>query len=164
MPAVKPAESPKGAFGRMVAALTRVAIDCSSIQDEAIQMNTKQQALQSPLFEALAEIAFTSVMVTRASGEQGASEIVYVNDQFTELTGFGAEEVMGKTPGMLQGPKTDSRVLERLENDLAEDRIFHGRTMNYRKDGSEFEMEWKVKRVLDIEGVAFYIAVQREAG
>lgn len=102
-------------------------------------------------------------MVTRAADESGASEIVYVNDRFTDLTGYSADEVMGKTPGLLQGPKTDREVLNRLEVDLAADRVFHGRTINYRKDGSEFEIEWKVERVIDIDGVTYYIAVQQEA-
>jgi len=126
-------------------------------------MNVDRQALASPLFNSLAEIAFSSVMVTRATDEHGASEIVYVNDQFTDLTGYSAVEVMGETPGMLQGPKTDREVLDRLTEDLAQDRVFHGRTINYRKDGAEFEIEWKVQRVVDIDGVTYYIAVQREA-
>lgn len=125
-------------------------------------MDDKNQALSSPLFKALAEIAFSSVMVTRATDEQGGSEIVYVNHQFTELTGYGIDEVMGGTPGVLQGPKTDVEVLKRLKQDLTENRVFHGRTINYRKDGSEFEIEWKVERVIDIDGATFYIAVQRE--
>lgn len=126
-------------------------------------MDTKEKALTSPLFAALAEISFDSVMVTRATDEHGASEIVYVNDRFTELTGYKAEEVMGETPGMMQGPKTDRDVLDRLEDDLANDRIFHGKTVNYRKGGGEFDIEWSVKRVMDVDGVTFYVAVQREA-
>ena len=126
-------------------------------------MNNNQQALSSPLFNALAQIAFSSVMVTRATDANGASEIIYVNDRFTDLTGYSAEEVMGKTPGMMQGSKTDREVLDRLAREVAEGRIFHGRTINYRKDGSEFEIEWKVERVIDIDDVTYYIAVQREA-
>ncbi|WP_376696201.1 PAS domain-containing protein [Wenzhouxiangella sp. EGI_FJ10305] len=126
-------------------------------------MNDERHALSSPLFRALAKIAFTSVMVTRATDEHGASEIVYVNDRFTDLTGYSGDEVMGETPGMLQGPRTDREVLERLEKEVAEGRVFHGRTINYRKDGSEFEIEWKVERVIDIDDVTYYIAVQREA-
>lgn len=126
-------------------------------------MNNNQQALSSPLFKALAEIAFSSVMVTRATDQNGASEIVYVNDRFTDLTGYSAEEVMGRTPGMMQGPGTDREVLDRLAREVAEDRVFHGRTINYRKDGSEFEIEWKVQRVIDIDEVTYYIAVQQEA-
>ena len=58
-------------------------------------MNNSQQEVSSPLFKTLAKIAFSSIMVTRATDETGGSEIVYVNDRFTDLTGFSAEEVMG---------------------------------------------------------------------
>ncbi|TVS12822.1 MAG: PAS domain S-box protein [Wenzhouxiangella sp.] len=126
-------------------------------------MGQAKQALSSPLFSALSDIAFSSVMVTRATNDRGASEIVYVNPQFTELTGYDADEVLGKTPGLLQGPKTEKEVLDRLSDDLANDRVFHGKTINYRKDGSEFDIEWKVKRVIDIDGATYYIAVQRQA-
>lgn len=127
-------------------------------------MKISDNAVTSPLFAALAEISFDSVMVTRATNEHGASEIVYVNDQFSQLTGYSSEEVLGGTPGMMQGPKTDRDVLDRLEDDLANDRIFHGKTVNYRKGGGEFNIEWTVKRVMDVEGVTYYVAIQREAG
>ncbi|NBB93408.1 MAG: PAS domain S-box protein [Gammaproteobacteria bacterium] len=126
-------------------------------------MSDTRESLASPLFESLAALAFSSVMVTRATDEQGASEIVYVNDRFTELTGYTAEEVKGKTPGLLQGPKTDRKVLERLDREVSAGQVFHGRTTNYRKDGSEFEIEWKVTRVVDFDDVTYYIAVQRAA-
>lgn len=126
-------------------------------------MSRTEDRLSSPLFSTLADIAFSSVMVTRASDGQGASEIVYVNDQFTELTGYTADEVLGETPGLLQGKDTERAVLDELEKALSEDRVFHGRTVNYRKDGSAFDIEWKVTRVVDIDGVAYYVAVQREA-
>jgi len=126
-------------------------------------MSTSDQAVSSPLFAALAEISFESVMVTRATNEHGASEIVYVNDRFSQLTGYSSDEVLGETPGMMQGPKTDRDVLDRLEDDLANNRVFHGKTVNYKKGGAEFNIEWKVKRVMDIEGVTYYVAVQRES-
>lgn len=127
-------------------------------------MSNPDKAVSSPLFAALAEISFDSVMVTRTSDEHGASEIVYVNDRFSQLTGYSSEDVLGETPGMMQGPKTDRDVLDRLEEDLANDRIFHGKTVNYRKGGAEFDIEWTVKRVMDVDGVTYYVAVQREAG
>lgn len=126
-------------------------------------MNDTQKALSSPMFAALSELSFSAVMVTRATDEHGASQVVYVNPQFTELTGYTSEEVLGKTPGMLQGPDTDQAVLDRLEDDLANDRTFHGKTTNYRKNGEAFEMEWKVSKVMDLDEVHYYIAVQREA-
>jgi len=120
--------------------------------------------VQSPLFQALANLSFDSVMVTEPTDEPGASRIVFVNRQFTELTGYGADEVVGETPGMLQGARTDPEVIERLADDLAAGRTFHGQTVNYRKDGTPFEIEWKVTPVTDSAGNAtHYVAVQRQA-
>ena len=77
---------------------------------------------------------------------------------------YSAEEVIGKTPGILQGPKTDEAVLARLASDLSAGRVFHGKAINYRKDGSEFAIEWKVVPAADVQGaVTHFVAVQREA-
>lgn len=121
--------------------------------------------VQSPLFQAFADLSFDSVMVTEPTDEPGASRIVFVNRKFTELTGYGADEVVGETPGMLQGARTEPEVIERLADDLRRGRTFHGQTINYRKDGTPFEIEWKVTPVLDDAGNAtHYVAVQRQAG
>lgn len=126
-------------------------------------MTQESLAIASPLFKALAERSFDSIMVTRADDEHGASEIVFVNDAFTELTGYGKEDVVGRTPGFLQGAETDRAELQRLEAELSADRPFLGQAVNYRKDGSKFVMEWTVQRVAEIDGDVFYVAVQREA-
>lgn len=118
--------------------------------------------VQSPLFQALAELSFDSVMVTEPTDEPGASRIVFVNEKFTEMSGYSADEVVGQTPGMLQGARTDPDVLERLADDLRAGRTFHGQTINYRKDATPFEIEWKVTPVPNDEGnVTHYVAVQR---
>jgi len=44
----------------------------------------------------------------------------------------------------LQGPKTDQKLLGELREKLESGDKFHGKTVNYRKDGSEFIMEWKI--------------------
>lgn len=126
-------------------------------------MSDQPLPIASPLFNALAERSFDSIMVTRASDDTGASEIVFVNDAFTDLTGYGREDVLGRTPGFLQGAETDRAELERLEAQLSADRPFHGQAVNYRKDGSKFIMEWTVQRVAEVDGEVFFIAVQREA-
>lgn len=127
-------------------------------------MKEQNNPLASPLFQAAADLAFDSVMVSRATDTHGGSEIVYVNNGFTELTGYQADDVMGKTPGLLQGPETDKAVTDRLAEDLRNGRTFHGQTVNYRKDGSAFEIEWKVTPVVSDGEATYYLAVQREVG
>src|SRR5262249_14280264 len=45
-----------------------------------------------------------SVVVTTAQLDRPGPQIVYVNSAFTKMTGYAPEEVIGKTPPILQGP------------------------------------------------------------
>ncbi|MFO8142682.1 MAG: PAS domain-containing protein [Marinobacter sp.] len=124
-------------------------------------MTTSTELLQSPLFQSIADLTFDSVMVTEATDDHKNAIVIYVNRAFTEMTGYEAQEVLGKTPGLLQGPDTDKAVTDRLSEDLKNNRTFHGSTVNYRKDGTPFTIEWKVSPVMDGAKATHYVAVQR---
>jgi PAS domain S-box-containing protein len=113
------------------------------------------------VLHAIVDNSFDSLIITEAAP---SSPIIYVNKAFTDLTGYSAEDALGKSPSFLQGPDTDPDVLERLRSDLAAGRAFEGKAINYRKDGSPFTMWW---RVVPVKGEAGrperYIAFQREA-
>jgi PAS domain S-box-containing protein len=111
------------------------------------------------LLKASIEESFNSIIITEAGL---GYPIIYVNPAFCELTGYGSHEVVGKSPSILQGPKTDQKVLERLNADLSQGRVFHGRAINYRKDGTEFMMEWKIAPVHNEKNdITHYVAIQR---
>jgi PAS domain S-box-containing protein len=114
-------------------------------------------------FETAVKHAFHSIMITQAGTGDVDQRIVFVNQAFTEMTGYTPEEVIGKTPRILQGPRTDQQVLGELREKLASQADFHGKAINYRKDGAEFMIEWAVYPVRDQEGaVTHYVAVQHE--
>ena len=117
-----------------------------------IYFNLDQLGDDQTLLENALEIALdnnpSSVMLTRADA---GYPILYVNPAFTELTGYSFDEVAGKDPGILQGPKTDQKLLERLREKLDSGETFHGKTVNYHKDGSEFIMEWKIFPITNSE-------------
>lgn len=114
------------------------------------------------LFKTAADRAFNAITVTEASPQGAAGPIIYVNEAFTEMTGYLPEEVMGNSPGMLQGPNTEPAVLERLANQLSKGEPFHGETINYRKDGTEFIMEWHVIPIKQDGTATHYVAVQHD--
>jgi len=114
------------------------------------------------LFKHAADLAFNAITVTRATGDSGGSEVIYVNDAFTDMTGYSADEVIGKTPGMLQGPDTEQDVLDRLDDKMSAGETFHGQTVNYRKDGTPFDIEWTVRPIQDNGETTHYVAVQRD--
>jgi PAS domain S-box-containing protein len=112
------------------------------------------------LLETSMAEAFNSILITEAGP---GYPIVYANAAFSELTGYEPGEVMGKSPSMLQGPNTDQAVLERLNKDISEGRLFHGQAINYRKDGSEFMMEWKIAPIRnEKDEITHYLAIQRD--
>jgi PAS domain S-box-containing protein len=114
------------------------------------------------IVDALIENSFDSVMVTEAGNGASTNPIVFVNEAFTALTGYTAEDVMGKSPTMLQGSDTDPAVIERLREDMGAGRSFEGETTNYRKDGTPFTMHWRVAPVEQAaEQAKYHIAVQR---
>ena len=107
------------------------------------------------------EESFNSIVITEAGP---GYPIIYVNAAFCELTGYGPHEVMGKSPAMLQGPKTDAEVIKRLNQNIKDGELFHGQAINYRRDGSEFMMEWKIAPIRnEKDEITHYLAIQREA-
>ena len=111
------------------------------------------------LLQVLAENSFDSVLITDASAE---GKITYVNKSFKNLTGYDPSEIIGKTPRILQGPGTDSKVIERLSNALKSGRKFEGKAINYKKDGTPFIMYWRVLPIKVGKKITAWVAIQRE--
>jgi PAS domain S-box-containing protein len=133
--------------------------------DRAIEMAERRQGGEERLrlLNAAIEQSDESVIITTAQLDRPGPQIVYVNSAFTRMTGYAPEEVMGKTPRVLQGPRTDRSALSQLRMDCEAGKVFHGEVINYRKDGSEFCNEWSVGPVRDKRGkVTHFVATQRD--
>jgi PAS domain S-box-containing protein len=118
------------------------------------ELNEEKNRFQTylQLLERVTEDGYDAILITDMNLEEPGPEIVYVNNGFTEITGYTADEVIGKTPRILQGPKSDHAVLERLKERLKSGRSFFGQTVNYRKDGSEFINQWDVHPLTNERG------------
>lgn len=118
---------------------------------------------QLRLLAAAVEHAEDSILITSTEMTSPGPEIVFVNQAFTRMTGYTAEDVIGQSPRILQGPKTDRRVLERLIQNLREGQIFYGEAINYRKDGTEFYNEWHIEPIRNSRTeITHYLAIQRD--
>ena len=104
-----------------------------------------------------------SVVITDAQLDPPGPRILAVNPAFCEMSGYSPAEVLGKTPRILQGPRTDRAVLDLIRPTLEGKELFQGETINYRKNGEAFLLRWYVSPILDANGEAeFYLAVQRD--
>ncbi len=104
-----------------------------------------------------------SVIITDAQIEEPGPHIVYVNAAFTRMTGWLPEEVVGRNPRLLQGPKTTRKTLDRLRSKMETGESFTGEDINYRKDGSEFYIDWYIEPLRNAQGeISYFVAVQRD--
>jgi PAS domain S-box-containing protein len=116
------------------------------------------------LLESVIVNANDAVVITEAEPvEPPGPRIVYVNDAFTRMMGYSAEEVTGKTPRILQGPKTDLEVLKEIRNALKNWQPAIAELVNYHKNGSEVWIELSIFPVSDETGnYTYWVGLQRD--
>lgn len=89
--------------------------------------------------------------------------IVYVNEAFERRTGYSSEEVMGKTPRILQGPKTQRSELDRIRTALEDWKPVRAELINYTKEGVEFWLELDIVPLADDNGrYTHWVAIERD--
>ncbi|MDO3679414.1 PAS sensor domain-containing protein [Paenibacillus ehimensis] len=89
--------------------------------------------------------------------------IIYVNQGFTQLTGYLAEEVIGCNCRFLQGLGSDPDAIAGFREQLPLVRPFSVELLNYRKDGTSFWNQVKIVPVPDEQGsLAYYVGIQRD--
>lgn len=106
-----------------------------------------------------------SVMITAGpEHDKPEEEILFVNKQFEEMTGYEEKEALGETPKMLQGTETSEQVMSKLTENISEDRHFVGETTNYRKSGEPYQVRWSIDALESDEGsgVTHWISIQRD--
>lgn len=92
----------------------------------------------------MSECMTESVLITDATLDEPGPFIIYVNPAFELMTGWTKEEVIGKSPRILQGPGTEHNIFRDLKETIYRGDTWMGRTVNYRKDGTEFYMQWSI--------------------
>ena len=114
------------------------------------------------LLETAVAQAKEAVLITSARLDPPGPEILFVNPAFSEMTGYSQEEVLQKTPRILQGPKSDRVMLTELREALSRGEPFSGETINYRKDGSEYYVEWDISPIRSTDGqISHFLSIQR---
>ena len=115
------------------------------------------------LLQAALEHASDAVIITTPGLEAPDPRVLYVNPAFTRMTGYSQVEMLGRSPRVLQGEKTERGVLERVKREMRLGRAASAETVNYRKDGSEFRVEWTISPIHDRRGrVTHWMAMQRD--
>lgn len=115
-------------------------------------------------FSAIVQNAKDVVIVTEASPiDAPGPKIIYVNDAFTETTGYSAEEVIGKTPRIFQKEGTDKEELSKIREALEKKEPVRVTLRNFSKTGKEYWVDISILPLRDTEGkVTHFASIQRD--
>jgi PAS domain S-box-containing protein len=111
--------------------------------------------LQSAALHAAADAIF----ITNCAGV-----IVWINPAFTQLTGYTAEEVLGKTPrDLISSDKNAPAFFEECWETILGGRTWRGEIVSRRKDGSVYTEEQVVTPIADASGaITHFMAIKED--
>lgn len=139
-----------------------IAEDMTAVKQHEAERQAQEQRLL--LLESVVLNAHDAIIITEAEPvEAPGPRIVFVNDAFTRMMGYDRQEVIGKTPRILQGPKTDSEVLSHLRSALKNWQPVIAELINYHKNGAEVWIELSIFPVADRTGkYTYWVGLQRD--
>ena len=115
------------------------------------------------LVSALAGDADLAVVVTDGELTAPGPRILYVNAAFERMTGYSSDEVVGKSPRILQGTATSVAARKRLARALRQGLRHRTTLVNYRKSGEPYRCDIEVFPLLTPAGEPFAaVALERE--
>ena len=116
----------------------------------------KRLKLQSAALEAAAN----AIVITDFHGT-----IQWVNHAFTTLTGYSAEEALGKNPRLLKSGKQPRSFYADLWSTVSSGKVWHGELINRRKDGTTYIEEQTITPLAQNLGEAnwtHFVAIKQD--
>jgi len=89
--------------------------------------------------------------------------IVYVNPSFARLTGYSAEELIGRDPSVFQSGRTSPETYQRLWETLRKGGEWRSEIQNRRRDGTLYWAFETISPIRDASGkITHYLAIQKD--
>lgn len=133
-----------------------VVIDVTSRRKAERERDMSEQQRQK-LVMAVEQAAEIVIITDR----QGIIE--YVNPAFEKISGYSSAEVLGRKPALLKSGHHDHGFYETLWRTISAGRVWSGRFVNKRKDGSLYHEDATIAPIVDEGGrTVNYVASKRD--
>ena len=125
----------------------------------AIDESAKKKAHAAVRLQAAAlRAAANGIVITDRDGT-----IEWVNQAFTAITGFTANEAIGKTPRLLKSGEEDEALYQNLWSTISAGKVWRGEISNRRKDGTTYTEDMSITPVISEVGViTHYVAIKQD--
>jgi PAS domain S-box-containing protein len=132
----------------------------------AIQDITKQKEEEQrlKLLETVITQSKDSVVITETNlPSTDFPKIVYVNPAFSKMSGYTEAEVLGKSPKIFKGPRSNAAELKKLLNAIQKGEECLIETINYNKYKKEYWVRLSMVPIFGPEGnITHWISIQRD--
>ena len=127
----------------------------STVQETG--QNCARQDSLALLATAIGQIS-EAVVITDTS-----ATIQYVNPAFTRMTGYRAEEAVGKNTRLLKADQQDPAYYQELWKTILSGKVWRGELLNRRKDGTLYTEQMSITPVRDRSGaITNFIAIKQD--
>ena len=89
-------------------------------------------------------------------------KIIWVNDGFTEMTGYSKTHAINRTPEFLQGEETSAETKKRIKTRIQLDKPFKDVIVNHRKDKSIYKCEISIFPLHNHMETTHYLALEKQ--
>ena len=118
----------------------------------------KKSELESQLLKKTINTIQESIFITNPNGV-----IQYVNQSFTRIMGYNAQEALGKTPAILNSRQQSKEFYQNLWQTLKSGNPWSGRIMNRHKDGTIFPVYMFIAPMFNAQQkVTHFVAVHED--
>lgn len=130
----------------------------------AVQLNEREEQLERTvedlkLKERAMDAAPIGITIAEAGGED--NPLVYVNEQFKQLTGYGSN-MLGEDCRFLQGPKTDPEDVATIREAIDAQQPVSVDILNYRKNSQMFWNKVDIAPVHDDSEASQFVGFQTD--
>jgi PAS domain S-box-containing protein len=121
---------------------------------QEMQKNVERLNLNNQALEA----AGSGIMITNRNGI-----ISWINPAFSRMSGYSAEEIIGKTPSILKSDRENPATYQNLWKTILSGEVWNGEIQNRRKDGTVYTEEQIITPVKNQEReITHFIAIKQD--
>ena len=115
-------------------------------------------------FKDIVEKASDVIIVTKANMiDEPSPEVVYVNQAFTDITGYTKEEALGQTPRVFNSASTDENTKNEVRTAIKNKQSVRATIKDYSKTGKEYWLDMNMYLLKNNEEeVTHFVTVERD--